>query len=531
MYDYVIIGGGSAGCVLAARLSADPACRVLLLEAGPRDWHPMIHMPAGLGRLAGNRRINWNYSTEPEPQLHGRRLWWPRGRVLGGCSSVNAMCYTRGVPGDYDAWAAAGADGWHWQSVLPYFLRAEGNARGAGPLHGAPGPLAVSDLRHRNRLSEAFIEAGVDAGWPRNDDFNGPVQEGFGFYQVTQRDGVRCSAAAAYLAPARGRANLEVVTGALVSRIVLAGHRAVAVEYRLGGRLHRAQAASEVLLSAGAVNSPQLLMLSGIGPADMLRRHGIPVAADLPGVGANLQDHLDICTLHHCPPGLSYDRISELKTAFEYFLRGRRGPGTSNVAEAGGFVRSALATDDRPDVQFHFVPAMLDDHGRNRLQGDGLTVHACFLRPRSRGRILLHDADPASPVRIQANYLSDPDGFDLRMMVECARLSRRLLSQPAFRPFLGAPIHPARTDLPDTGLEEFVRARAETIYHPSGTCRMGRDQAAVVDPQLRVRGIDALRVVDASVMPELPGGNTNAPVIMIAERAADLLGRHPPAAT
>lgn len=523
MYDFVIVGAGSAGCVLAARLSEDPACRVLLLEAGPRDWHPFIHMPAGLGRLVNQRRINWDYYTEPEPRLHGRRLWWPRGKVLGGCSSINAMCYTRGVPGDYDAWARAGADGWHWEAVLPWFLRAEGNTRGAGPLHGADGPLCVSDLRHRNRLSEAFVEAGVQAGWPRNDDFNGPTQEGFGFYQVTQRDGARCSAAAAYLAPARRRPNLEVVTGALVLRIVVEGGRARGVEYARGGRVHRAGAGGEVLLSAGAVNSPQVLMLSGIGPADQLRAHGIPVVADLPGVGANLQDHLDICTLRHCPPGLSYDRASELKIAFDYFLRGRRGAGTSNIAEAGGFVRSALATDDRPDVQFHFVPAMLDDHGRNRLPGDGLTVHACFLRPRSRGRILLRDADPRSPVRIQANYLSDPEGFDLRMMVECARLSRELLAQPAFDRYRGAPIHPPREDLTDTELAEFVRAKAETIYHPAGTCRMGRDADAVVDPQLRVHGVERLRVVDASVMPELPGGNTNAPTIMIAERAADLV--------
>jgi len=519
MYDFVIVGAGSAGCVLAARLSEDPACRVLLLEAGARDWHPFIHMPAGLGRLVNQRRINWDYYTEPEPRLHGRRLWWPRGKVLGGCSSINAMC----VPGDYDAWARAGADGWHWEAVLPWFLRAEGNTRGAGPLHGADGPLCVSDLRHRNRLSEAFVEAGVQAGWPRNDDFNGPTQEGFGFYQVTQRDGARCSAAAAYLAPARRRPNLEVVTGALVLRIVVEGGRARGVEYARGGRVHRAGAAGEVLLSAGAVNSPQVLMLSGIGPADQLRAHGIPVVADLPGVGANLQDHLDICTLRHCPPGLSYDRASELKIAFDYFLRGRRGAGTSNIAEAGGFVRSALATDDRPDVQFHFVPAMLDDHGRNRLPGDGLTVHACFLRPRSRGRILLRDADPRSPVRIQANYLSDPEGFDLRMMVECARLSRELLAQPAFDRYRGAPIHPPREDLTDTELAEFVRAKAETIYHPAGTCRMGRDADAVVDPQLRVHGVERLRVVDASVMPELPGGNTNAPTIMIAERAADLV--------
>ncbi|MCR6685524.1 choline dehydrogenase [Pseudoxanthomonas sp.] len=523
MYDYIVISAGSAGCVLAARLSEDPACRVLLLEAGPRDWHPLIHMPAGLGRLVNNRRINWNYATEPEPQLLGRRLWWPRGKVLGGSSSINAMCYTRGTPQDYDAWAAAGADGWDWEALLTYFLRAEGNTRGAGPWHGGDGPLCVSDLRHVNPLSRAFVEAGIQAGWPRNDDFNGASQQGVGLYQVTQRDGARCSAAAAYLAPARRRPNLEIVTGALAHRIVLDGARATGVEYLRRGRLRRATAGAEVLLCGGAVNSPQLLMLSGIGPAAQLRRHGLEVRADLPGVGANLQDHLDICTLRHCPPGLSYDRASELKIGFDWFLRGRRGAGSSNIAEAGGFVRSALAPDTRADIQFHFVPAMLDDHGRRRLPGDGFTVHACQLRPRSRGRLSLRDADPHSPPRIEAGYLSDLEGFDLRVMVEAAKLSRELLAQPAFDAFRGTPIFPDRDDLSDAELAAFIRAKAETIYHPAGTCRMGVDADAVVDPRLRVRGIAGLRVVDASVMPSLPGGNTNAPVIAIAERAADLV--------
>ena len=523
MYDYIIIGAGSAGCVLAHRLSENPHCRVLLLEAGPRDWHPFIHMPAGLSRLVRNTRINWNYDTAPEPQLDGRRLWWPRGKVLGGSSSINAMCYVRGVPGDYDGWDALGATGWHWDGVLPYFRRAEHNMRGADALHGGDGPLHVSDLRHSNPLSRAFIEAGVQLGLPRNDDFNGPVQEGVGLYQVTQRDGVRCSSATAYLQPVRQRANLTVLTDVRVQRIVLQGQRAVAVEYAQDGQRHRAAAAGEVLLSAGAVNSPQLLMLSGIGPADHLRAHGIDIAQDLPGVGANLQDHLDICTLQRCSTRVSYDRASEMKLAFDYYLRGRRGAGTSNLAEAGAFVRSALAGDARADIQLHFVPAMLDDHGRNRLPGDGYTVHACFLRPRSRGRVALQSADPSAPARIQPHYLSDPEGFDLRMMVECARLSRQLLAQPAFDRYRGAPLFPPRDDLSDAELADFVRARAESIYHPVGTCRMGSDAASVVDPQLRVHGVAGLRVIDASVMPTLPGGNTNAPTVMIAERAADLI--------
>ncbi|WP_133477348.1 GMC family oxidoreductase [Cognatilysobacter segetis] len=521
MFDYVIVGAGSAGCVLANRLSADPAVRVLLLEAGPRDRHPFIHMPAGIAKLVNIRRLNWDYSTEPEAQLHGRRLWWPRGRVLGGSSSINAMCYIRGVPRDYDDWAAEGATGWSWRDVLPAFLRSEANSRGASALHGADGPLSVADLRHVNPLSRVFIEAGTQRGEPRNDDFNGPTQEGFGLYQVTQKDGARCSSAVAYLRPARARPNLVVRTGVLVTRVLFERQRAVGVEYVEGGQVRQARADAEVLLSGGAINSPQLLMLSGIGPADALHAHGIDVRHDAPDVGANLQDHLDICTLHASTQPVTYDRASDLRIGFDYFLRGHRGAGTSNVAEAGAFLRSPLATDERPDIQMHFVPAQLDDHGRHRLPGDGYTVHACFLRPRSRGRIELASSDPAANPRIHANYLSDPEGFDARMMVECARLSRELLLQPAFDGYRGAPVIPPRNDLDDAGLLDFVRTKAESVYHPVGSCRMGSDATSVVDPQLRVRGVDGLRVVDASVMPRLIGGNTNAPTIMIAERAAD----------
>lgn len=522
-FDYIIIGAGSAGCVLANRLSADPQVQLLLVEAGPRDRNPFIHMPAGLARLAGNRRLNWSYHTEPEPQLQGRRLWWPRGKVLGGSSSINAMCYVRGVAGDYDRWAAAGATGWDWAGVLPWFRRSEHNSRGGDALHGDDGPLHVSDLRHVNPLSHAFVEAGVQAGHPHNQDFNGPTQIGVGLYQVTQKEGARCSSAAAYLAPVRQRRNLQVLTGAQVERILVDAGRAHGIALRHGGQRRHLHARCEVLLSAGAVNSPQLLMLSGIGPADALRAHGIAVQLDQPQVGANLQDHLDICTLYRTVPGVSYDRASELKIAFDWFLRGHRGAGSSNIAEAGGFVRSHLAADERADIQFHFVPAMLDDHGRHRLPGDGYTLHACYLHPRSRGHIALAGADPSQPPRIHANYLGDSDGFDLRMMIEAARLSRDLLRQPAFDRWRRAPVFPAREDLDDAGLEAFIRAKAETIYHPVGTCRMGSDDAAVLDPQLRLRGVEGLRVIDASAMPTLVSGNTNAPVIMMAERAAALI--------
>jgi choline dehydrogenase len=523
-FDYIIIGAGSAGCVLANRLSRDPDCRVLLIEAGPRDTHPFIHMPAGLAKLVNRKGVNWDYDTAPEPQLDNRTLWWPRGKVMGGSSSINAMCYVRGVARDYDEWAAAGATCWDWNTALPYFKRSEGNTRGTDTLHGGDGPLSVSDLRYSNPLSHAFIEAGQQAGFARNDDFNGPRQDGVGLYQVTQRDGARCSAATAYLPrEVKARPNLVIHARALVNRITFERGRANGVTYAMLGRAFHQEALREVIVCGGAINSPQLLMLSGIGPADELARHRIAVVAALSGVGRNLQDHLDICTLQHCVAGVSYDRVNELKMAFDYYLRGRRGAGTSNIAEAGGFVRSRLAPDERADIQLHFVPAMLDDHGRQRLPGDGYTLHACFLRPRSRGRITLATNRASDKPRIEANYLGDAEGFDLKMMVECAKVSREIFAQPAFDAYRGAPIYPARSDLSDAELVEFIRAKAETVYHPVGTCRMGSDDAAVVDPQLRVRGVEGLRVVDASVMPTLPGGNTNAPTMMIAERAADLI--------
>jgi choline dehydrogenase len=522
-YDYVIVGAGSAGCVLANRLSADPATRVLLLEAGPSDWNPLIHMPAGIARLATNRTLNWNYRTEPEPALGQRRLWWPRGRTLGGSSAINAMCYIRGVAADYDRWAEASGDPrWSWREVLPWFLRSEDNSRGASALHGTGGPLGVADLRHRNVLSEALIDAAGNAGFPRNDDFNGEQQAGFGLYQVTQRNGTRCSSATAFLKPARQRENLHVRTHALVERVLIEQGRAVGVQLRRGRRDAERIEAGEVILAAGAINTPQLLMLSGLGPADHLREHGIVVVADVPDIGANLQDHLDICTLDANPGKLSYDHLNELSAGLRW-LRHRDGPGSSNVAEAGGFVRSRFAGDERCDLQFHFVPALLDDHGRHRLPGYGYTLHACYLHPRSRGRLRLHSADPAQPIAIHADYLSDPEGHDMKMMIEAARLSREILDQAAFAPHRGAPVFPERRIGTNAEYADFIRRKAETIYHPVGTCRMGRDDRAVVDSELRVRNVGGLRVVDASVMPSLPSGNTNAPTIMIAERASALI--------
>ena len=521
-YDYIIIGAGSAGCVLAHRLSANPATRVLLLEAGPRDWHPFIHMPAGMAKLVSRKGVNWDYSTEPEPQLDQRRLWWPRGKVLGGSSSINAMCYIRGHSRDYDDWPALGAPGWDWNSVLPYFKRAENNERGGDAFHGSGGPLNVADHRYRNPLSSVLLEAAQEIGFVLNPDFNGAGSEGFGFYQVTQKNGQRCSTATGYLDPARGRDNLVVQPGARVERVRIERGRAVAVEYRHRGERVRVEAAREILLAGGAINSPQLLLLSGIGAGDELRRHGIEPKHDLPGVGRNLHDHLDACTIFRCRQAITYDSTNELWAALQYALF-RKGPGTSNIAEAGGFVRSRLAPDERPDLQFHFVPAILDDHGRKRHPGHGMTLHACHLQPHSRGRIELASADPLEPPRIFANYLGDADGFDRRVLVEAVRLSRRLFQARAFDAYRGAEMLPGDGDDSEAAISAFLSRKSETVYHPVGSCRMGSDELAVVDPNLRVRGIEALRVIDASVMPKIVSGNTNAPTIMIAERASDLI--------
>jgi choline dehydrogenase len=519
-YDYVIVGAGSAGCVMANRLSADPDCRVLLLEAGPRDWNPFIHMPAGLARLVNFKSLNWSYETEPEPNLNNRRLYWPRGRVLGGSSSINAMCYVRGHATDYDDWRDMGNQGWGFADVLPYFRRAEDQTRGASEMHGENGPLGVSDLHYVNELSRVFLQAAEQAEYYRNVDFNGPMQRGFGLYQVTQRDGRRCSTATGYLRPVRDRDNLTVRTGALTTRVLLDGDRACGIEYRRRGLRQQVMAAREVLLCGGAINSPQLLMLSGIGPADVVERAGVDVVHDLPGVGRNLQDHLDVMTLTRCSQPVTYDHLNEIAVGLKYFLK-HEGIGTSNIAEAGGFVASGRGKRSRPDIQMHFVPALLDDHGRNRLPGDGYTLHACNLRPESRGHLALKSDDPREAPAIHANYLSEPE--DVEMMLECVRVSREILAQPAFRPFRAHEIHPGNDVTDREGLLGFIRSKAESIYHPVGTCRMGVDPLAVVDPELRVRGIAGLRVVDASVMPTLIGGNTNAPTIMIAEKAADLV--------
>ncbi|MGC4062925.1 MAG: choline dehydrogenase [Aquabacterium sp.] len=526
MYDHVIVGAGSAGCVLAARLTEDPNTRVCLLEAGPADTHPLIHMPLGIAWMMRSKTLNWGFRTEGESELSGRRLFWPRGRVLGGSSSTNAMCYTRGHAHDYDAWAALGNAGWGYQDVLPYFRRAENHERGEDDFHGVGGPLNVAELRSPNPLTRAFVQAGVQAGLPFNDDFNGARQEGVGIYQVTQRNGRRWSVAAAYLGMAKGRENLTILTGAHARRVIFEGLRAVGVEYVRQGKIEQVRAAREVILSAGAIQSPQLLMLSGVGDQSELKAHGIVPVHDLPGVGKNLQDHLDVIQVHGCiqavSMGITPRNLARGAWELGKYLHKGEGMFTSNAAEGGAFAKSS-PHEPIPDLQFHFSPMRLSNHGLDLGYwfGDGYSLHVCALRPKSVGEIRLHSADPMAAPAIVANYLTHPD--DMACMVKGVRLSQKILAAPAFEPYRGKSLIPLQTLASDEDIRQFIRDRAETIYHPVGTCKMGHDPMAVVDSGLRVHGLLGLRVVDASIMPLLVGGNTNAPTVMIAEKAADAI--------
>ncbi|WP_353256966.1 choline dehydrogenase [Hyphomonas sp.] len=526
-FDFVIVGAGSAGCVLANRLSADPAVRVCLIEAGKKDTALMVRMPAGVGSLIKEANDhNWGFHTEPQAHMDGRRLYWPRGKGWGGSSSINGMVYIRGHAGDYDQWGQMGLKGWSYADVLPYFKRAESYERGANDFHGGDGPLSVSESPMREPVYKAFIEAGRQAGYPVTEDFNGAQQEGFGPYQRTIHKGERWSASFAYLRPIEGpRPNLKVISTGLVTRVLIEGGRAVGVEMveAKGQIASTVRASAEVILCAGAVQSPQLLQLSGVGDPDALKKLGIEVKAASPNVGKNLQDHLDVTVIHKMTQPISaYSMQKGMKKLFVglRYLATQTGPGSDNFLQAGAFLKSRTGLE-MPDIQLHLVNAIMMNHGNHQPTEDGYTVHACQLRPESRGSVALKSADPFDHPAIDPNYLCAEE--DRRAMREAVKMVRDICKQASLQTYNAGEIMPGASVASDAEIDAFIRAKGETIYHPVGTVSMGVNAASPVDGDLKVRGVDGLRVVDASVMPTLIGGNTNAPTIMVAEKAADLI--------
>jgi choline dehydrogenase len=523
-YDYIIVGAGSAGCVLANRLTESGRHRVLLLESGGSDSNRWIHIPIGFGKVMFDRKVNWMFETEPEARMNGRSIKIPRGRVLGGSSSINGLIYIRGQREDFDDWRALGNPGWGYDDCLPYFKKAENQARGADAWHGTNGPLCVSDVKDKHPLADSFIAAGSALGIARNDDFNGERQEGLGYFQGTARNGMRCSAAVAYLRPAMKRGNLTVVTDAHASRILTEGLRASGVAYTAAGVTQWAFADCEVIVAAGAIQSPQLLQLSGIGPGELLQRHGIGVVNALPGVGRNLQDHLQARMIWRCcePVTVNDDLMSWRRKAaigLQYALK-RSGPLSWYAGLAGGFARTR-AELDRPDVQFHFFPYSTDRIDPSLHRFSGFTMSVCKLRPESRGTVEIKSADAHAAPAIQPNFLERE--ADVATMLDGLKLVRKLAATPALARWIVAEHDPGPDCESDDQLVDFIRNTGMTVYHPVGTCKMGSDTGAVVDSQLRVHGMQGLRVVDASVMPIVTSGNTNAPVIMIAEKAAEMI--------
>ena len=523
-FDYIVVGGGAGGCAVAARLSEDPQVSVGLLEAGKGDDQTLIKVPFCTAIMLPTSINNWAFQTVPQPGLNGRRGYMPRGRALGGSTSINAMVYTRGHPWDYDHWASLGNEGWSWRDVLPYYRKSEHNENFAGEYHGQDGPLNVANLRSTNPFQEIYLEAARQTGFKLIDDFNGPDQEGIGIYQVMQKNGERWNAARAYLHPhLASRPNLQVITQARAQRILFSGKRAVGVDFLEGGVRHSFRAKREVILAAGAIQSPQLLMVSGVGAGAELKQFGIPVVHDLPGVGKNLQDHPDYVFNYRAKSldllGISLGGTLRLLDEIGRYRRERTGMMTSNGAEGGGFLRH-FPDSPAPEFQLHFVVGMIDSHARKLHLGHGYSCHICLLRPKSIGRLSLASADPLAAPDIDPNFLGHPD--DLDAMVDGFKLTRKLMDAPILAGIRTGEVYTAGVHSDDEIREE-LRNRADTIYHPVGTCKMGGDAMAVVDTRLRVHGLDGLRVVDASIMPTLVGGNTTAPTLMIGEKAAEMI--------